>query len=103
MPSGSDRKGIIALGGGVAKHYALLAALLNGGVDYAVYLTTSSYASGSVSGATTREAKSWGKIKDDSDASTVIGDATITFPLIMTEVLERLSDEGLIDATNKED
>ena len=94
--SQDEKKGLIALGGGVSKHHALLASLINGGLDYAVYMTTASHASGSMSGATTKEAKSWGKIKDDSDIATVIGDVTITFPLVMVNALEVLSDEGLI-------
>lgn len=88
--SQDETKGLIALGGSISKHHALLACLLNGGIDYAVYLTTARSTSGSMSGATTKEAKSWGKIKDDSDAATVIGDVTITFPLIMSYVLEEL-------------
>jgi len=51
------------LGGGVSKHHALLASLLNGGLDYAVYITTSHQESGSMNSATTNEAKSWGKSK----------------------------------------
>ena len=94
--SQDEKKGLIALGGGVSKHHALLASLINGGLDYAVYMTTASHTSGSMSGATTKEAKSWGKIKDDSDIATVIGDVTITFPLVMVNALEVLSDEGLI-------
>jgi deoxyhypusine synthase len=94
--SQDDKKGIISLGGGVTKHYAILSALLNGGLDYAVYMTTSMFTSGSMSGATTQEAKSWGKIKDDSDAATVIGDVTITFPLAMINALEKLEKEGII-------
>ena len=91
-----EKKGLISLGGSISKHHAILACLLNGGLDYAVYMTTARHTSGSMSGATTKEAKSWGKIKDDSDAATVIGDVTITFPLTMMSVLEKLSDEGLI-------
>lgn len=93
-----DRKGLISLGGGVSKHHAILACLLNGGVDYAVYMTTARHTSGSMSGATTKEAKSWGKIKDDSDAATVIGDVSITFPLAMIKALETLTEEGVIRA-----
>jgi len=93
-----DKKGLISLGGSVSKHHALLACLLNGGLDYVVYLTTARHTSGSMSGATTNEAKSWGKIKDDSDAATVIGDVSITFPLIMIKALEELKKEGLINA-----
>jgi deoxyhypusine synthase len=91
-----DQKGVISLGGGVSKHHALLSCLLNGGLDYAVYMTTASTTSGSMSGATTDEAKSWGKIKDDSDAATVHGDVTITFPIVMTKVLDTLRDHDMI-------
>jgi deoxyhypusine synthase len=95
--SHDDKKGIIALGGGVSKHHAILATLLNGGAEYAVYMTTARQYSGSLSGATTREAKSWGKIKDDADAVTVIGDVSITFPLAMFTALDKLSEEGLLN------
>lgn len=92
-----DKKGLISLGGSISKHYAVFAALLSGGFDYAVYMTTSHCSSGSFSGATTNEAKSWGKIKDDAEAATVIGDVTITFPLMMINVLEKLKREGIIN------
>ncbi|NCN87239.1 deoxyhypusine synthase family protein [archaeon] len=92
-----DKKGVIALGGSISKHHAILATLLNGGAEYAVYMTTAHKSSGSMSGATTDEAKSWGKVKDESDISTVIGDVTIMFPLAMTAALEELKEEGLID------
>ena len=94
--SQDDIKGLISLGGGVSKHHAILACLLNGGLDYAVYMTTARHTSGSMSGATTSEAKSWGKVKDDSDAVTVIGDVSITFPLAMVRALEVLSSEGVV-------
>lgn len=94
--SHDDKKGLISLGGSISKHHAILACLLNGGLDYAVYLTTAHSTSGSMSGATTDEAKSWGKVKDDSDVSTVIGDVTFTFPLIMINALETLNNDGLL-------
>jgi len=94
--SHDDKKGLISLGGSISKHHAILACLLNGGLDYAVYLTTARSTSGSMSGATTEEAKSWGKVKDDSDVATVIGDVTFTFPLIMIKVLEDLYKENLL-------
>jgi deoxyhypusine synthase len=92
-----DKKGLISLGGSISKHHAILACLLNGGLDYAVYLTTAHSSSGSMSGATTEEAKSWGKVKDDSDAATVIGDVTFTFPLIMMRTLDILYRDGMLD------
>ena len=96
--SHDDIKGIVALGGGISKHYATLACLLNGGLDYALYMTTARQESGSLSGATTQEAKSWGKIKDDSDATTVIGDVSVCFPLAMIRALETLEKDGIIKA-----
>lgn len=91
-----EKKGIIALGGGVSKHHAILASLLSGGADYALYMTTAREFSGSVGGATTREAVSWGKIKDEADAVTVIGDVSINFPLAMCAALDSLSKEKVI-------
>ena len=94
--SQDERKGVIALGGGVSKHHALFACLLNGGFDYAIYMTTAHDTSGSQSGATTEEAKSWGKINDTSDVCTVIGDVSINFPLAMIKALEELRKKGIV-------
>lgn len=91
-----DKKGVIALGGSISKHHAILCTLLNGGASYAVYMTTAHKTSGSMSGATTDEAKSWGKVQDGSDVATVIGDVTIMFPLAMIKALEQLKRDGLI-------
>ncbi len=96
--SHDDRKGVIALGGGVSKHHAIFGILLNGGCDYAVYMTTARSFSGSMGGATTREGKTWGKIKVDASEVTIIGDVSITFPLMISRVLDKLSKEGLLDA-----
>ena len=85
------------MGGGVSKHHAILGTLIKGGLDYAIYMTTANYTSGSMSGATTQEAKSWGKIKDDADAVTVIGDVSVFFPLAMCGALEELSERGVIE------
>ena len=94
--SQDEKKAVIALGGSISKHHAILCTLLNGGASYAVYMTTAHKTSGSMSGATTKEAKSWGKVKDERDVATVIGDVTIMFPLAMIKALEDLSGEGLL-------
>lgn len=94
--SHDEKKGIISLGGGISKHHVILTTLINGGADYALYMTTASPRSGSLSGATTDEAKSWGKIKDEADAVTVIGDVTINFPLAMISAMEKLSEDKII-------
>ena len=97
-----EKKGVIALGGSVSKHHAILSTLLNGGAEYAVYMTTAHKTSGSMSGATTSEAKSWGKVKDESDVATVIGDVSIMFPLVMIRALEILDRGGLLKVEYKE-
>ena len=92
-----EKKGLISLGGSISKHYAVFAALLSGGFDYAVYMTTSHSNSGSMSGATTEEAKSWGKLKDSAEAAMVIGDVSITFPLMMSSAMDKMKKEGLLE------
>ncbi|HIH17519.1 MAG TPA: deoxyhypusine synthase [Nanoarchaeota archaeon] len=72
----------IVLGGGVPKHHAILFNSLKGGLDYAIYITTSSPESGSLSGAPPEEAMSWGKVKAGASFARVKGDATILFPLL---------------------
>ncbi|MBD3319362.1 deoxyhypusine synthase [Candidatus Woesearchaeota archaeon] len=94
--SHDELKGLIALGGSISKHHAILGALLNGGLDYAVYMSTARAGSGSMSGATTQEAKSWGKIKDDADAVTVTGDVSIVFPLALMLACEQLREDNII-------
>jgi deoxyhypusine synthase len=91
-----EKKGLISLGGSISKHYAVFSGLLNGGFDYAVYLTTSNASSGSMSGATTREAMSWGKLKDTAAGVTVNGDVTITYPLMMIRSVEKLVEMGVL-------
>jgi len=83
-----DKKAVVALGGSISKHHAILCTLLNGGAEYALYMTTAHKTSGSMSGATTSEAKSWGKVKDEADIATVIGDVSVMFPLAMINASE---------------
>ena len=98
-----EKKAVIALGGSISKHHAILCTLLNGGAEYAVYMTTAHKTSGSMSGATTDEAKSWGKVKDESDVATVHGDVTITFPLAMIHALEVFEAEGLLPFSSEDE
>ncbi len=78
----ADKTGAIILGGGIAKHHLIGAAILRNGLDYAVYLSTGSEGDGSLSGARPREAVSWNKLKDEKNSAFVEGDATLTFPLL---------------------
>jgi deoxyhypusine synthase len=79
---GAEKTGGIVLGGGIAKHHLIGAAILRNGLDYAVYLSTGTEGDGSLSGARPREAVSWNKLKREEDSAFVEGDATLTFPLL---------------------
>jgi len=76
----------IILGGGISKHHTIISNLINGGFDYVVYVNSNSPYRGSLSSATTEEAKSWGKIKDNAKSITIHGDAAIVFPLIIASI-----------------
>jgi len=78
----------IILGGGISKPHVIGASIVRGGLDLAVYVSTASEYDGSLSGARTHEAKSWGKIKEKGKSVTVVGDATILFPLIIAAIKE---------------
>jgi deoxyhypusine synthase len=59
-------------------------------LDYAVYITTAVEWDGSLSGARTREAISWGKIKEKAKHVTIESDVTAILPLMITALLERI-------------
>ncbi|MFQ6074442.1 MAG: deoxyhypusine synthase [Candidatus Bathyarchaeia archaeon] len=86
----AKKVGIIILGGGFPKHFALFANTFREGVDLAVQITMDRPEPGGLSGASLEEAISWGKVKPDGKAVTVICDATIAFPVIVAAALEKL-------------
>lgn len=88
---GSNKVATIILGGGLPKHYALASNLLKGGVDAAIQITMDRSESGSLGGAPLEEAKSWAKAKTESKLVTVIGDATILFPLMVAGAREMIN------------
>ncbi|MCX8198302.1 MAG: deoxyhypusine synthase family protein [Candidatus Micrarchaeota archaeon] len=85
---GAKKAGGIILGGGIAKHHLIGAAILRNGLDYAVYLSTGTEYDGSLSGARPKEAVSWNKLKDPKASAFVEADATLTFPLIACCMME---------------
>jgi len=87
----TERAGALVVGGGVPKNYVLQTMLTTpGAYDYAVQLTTDQPSTGGLSGATLDEARSWGKLEPDAENVTVVGDATITLPLVVGAALDRL-------------
>lgn len=85
----AKKSGAFIIGGGISKHHTIWWNQFKDGLDYAVYVTTAVEYDGSLSGAQTREAISWGKIKGESDHLTIEGDATILMPLMICSLLER--------------
>jgi deoxyhypusine synthase len=87
----AKRAGALLVGGGVPKNFILQSMLMTpNGFSYAVQLTGDRPDLGGLSGATLDEARSWGKITEDATAVTVYGDATITLPVLVASVLERM-------------
>ena len=86
----AKRSGAIMLGGGISKHHTIWWNQFRDGLDAALYVTTAVEWDGSLSGARTREAVSWGKVKATARHTTVEGDATVLLPLMVGAALERL-------------
>jgi deoxyhypusine synthase len=86
----AQKMGALMIGGGISKHHTIWWAQFNKGLEYAVYITTAVEWDGSLSGAQTREAISWGKLKEKAKHITIEGDATILLPLMVAALLERL-------------
>ena len=82
MTLDAKETGLLILGAGVIKHTLCNANMCREGAKYAVYMNTSPEYDGSDSGAEPEEAKSWGKISAGAETVKVVGDTTITLPLL---------------------
>lgn len=86
----AKKAGAFMLGGGISKHHVIWWNQFREGLDYAVQVTTAPEWDGSLSGAQTREAISWHKVKPNAPHVTIEGDATVLLPLMVGALLERL-------------
>jgi deoxyhypusine synthase len=87
----APRAGLIIVGGGVPKNFALQSMLVTpNSFELAIQLTTDTPEAGGLSGATLSEAISWGKISPSARYVTVYGDATITLPLLVAATMSRV-------------
>ncbi len=77
------KTGAIMLGGGLTKHFTMGSTILRGGLDMAVQITLDRPEGGSLGGAPLVEGISWQKMQTEANFETVIGDATIIFPLLI--------------------
>lgn len=78
----AKKTGAFMIGGGISKHHTLWWNQFRGGLDYAVYITTSPEWDGSLSGALVTEAISWGKVTTKARQTTIHGEASILLPFI---------------------
>ena len=85
----SHATGMILLGGGLIKHHTCNANLMRNGADWSVYVNTGQEFDGSDSGASPDEAISWGKIRITAKPVKVTCDATIAFPLIVSQTFAK--------------
>jgi deoxyhypusine synthase len=81
------KTGAIMLGGGLTKHFTMGSTILRGGLDLAVQITLDRPEGGSSGGAPLVEGVSWQKVQTEGNFETVIGDATVMFPLIVIGAL----------------
>jgi len=85
----SQKSGALIIGGGISKHHTIWWNQFNGGLDYAVYITTANEYDGSLSGARTKEAISWGKISDLAQHVTINAEASIILPLLIKSLINK--------------
>jgi deoxyhypusine synthase len=81
--------GQIIIGGGLVKHHTCNANLMRNGANYSVYINTGQEFDGSDSGASPDEAQSWGKIRIDAKPVKVSADASLVFPLIVSQTFAK--------------
>ena len=92
------KTGVILVGGGSPKNFMLqtepqiqeILRIKEAGQDYFIQITDARVDTGGLSGATPKEAVTWGKIDPDSVAASVIvyADCTIALPLMTAYVLQ---------------
>eukprot|EP00468_Gymnochlora_sp_CCMP2014_P014852 CAMPEP_0167769438 /NCGR_PEP_ID=MMETSP0110_2-20121227/17303_1 /TAXON_ID=629695 /ORGANISM="Gymnochlora sp., Strain CCMP2014" /LENGTH=306 /DNA_ID=CAMNT_0007658383 /DNA_START=165 /DNA_END=1083 /DNA_ORIENTATION=+ len=84
-----NKTGMLILGGGVVKHHICNANLMRNGADFSVFINTGQEFDGSDSGARPDEAISWGKIKIEAKPVKVYGDASLIFPLLVSQTFAK--------------
>jgi deoxyhypusine synthase len=101
----SGRTGVILVGGGSPKNFMLqtepqiqeILRIQEAGQDYFIQITDARVDTGGLSGATPKEAVTWGKIDPDSVETSVIvyADCTIALPLMTSYVLQNAKPKKL--------
>jgi len=77
--------GCIILGGGTSKHHIMNANCMRNGTNFSVFVNTGQEFDGSDSGAKPDEAVSWAKIRPEATPVKVYGEASLIFPLLVSQ------------------
>lgn len=85
----AKRSGSLIIGGGISKHHTIWWNQFKNGLDYAVYITTANEYDGSLSGARTKEAISWGKISNSAKHVTINAEASTILPLFVKGLISK--------------
>jgi len=83
----SKKTSALIIGGGISKHHTIWYNQFKNGLDYAVQITTAPEWDGSLSGAKTKEAISWSKLKEKAKHISIEGDATVLLPLMIGAII----------------
>lgn len=90
----AKKTGMLILGGGVVKHHICNANLMRNGADFSVFINTGQEFDGSDSGAKPDEAVSWGKIRLTATPVKVYADASLVFPLLVSQSFAKIGERN---------
>jgi deoxyhypusine synthase len=85
---------MLILGGGIIKHHICNANLMRNGADFCVFINTGLDYDGSDAGAPTDEAISWGKIRLDAHPVKLHCEASLAFPLLVSQTFVKAVEGG---------
>eukprot|EP00466_Bigelowiella_natans_P010202 jgi/Bigna1/57382/fgenesh1_pm.12_\ len=101
MAMNAPKTGMIILGGGIVKHHICNANLMRNGADFSVFVNTGQEFDGSDSGARPDEAISWGKIRLDAKPVKVYGDASLIWPLLVSQTFVKYIEQASANEETK--
>ncbi|MHA1973388.1 MAG: deoxyhypusine synthase [Candidatus Hodarchaeales archaeon] len=86
----STKMGALFLAGGVPKHFIMNGSQLHDGLSYAIQITMDRPEHGGVSGASVKEALSWGKVREGAKWVNVMADVTLVLPIIIASAITKI-------------
>ncbi|MHA1214303.1 MAG: deoxyhypusine synthase [Candidatus Hodarchaeales archaeon] len=86
----SKKMGALFLAGGVPKHFIMNGSQLHDGLSYAIQITMDRPEHGGVSGASVKEALSWGKVSEGARWINIMADVTLVLPILVAGVISEI-------------